>query len=635
MQVAGDGALNSRKAPPQSPPGGGGGSARNKGLGVLRGGQGARSTAVAGRGLTGTDVARLKVGARLEQRRRRAARSKAPLDLLTWTILHRRWLGPDKLFDLKRHRYTVDIFHDDAQEIVVCKAGQMTVSEYALSWMLWSADVRKATGLYVFPTDTHVSDFSAARLGPAIEARTSPYLAELVVAARNTAGQRGADRVGYKRIGDGDIYFRGGKVQKGGAAPQLHSVDADCLVLDERDQMDKRVEALARQRLGHSAIGEIRIVSTPTFANVGIHAAYLASDQRTWHVSCTSCGRWQDLVIEDLVVESDDLGRPLDWHRDALGKPFLACRVCGGKLDRLGPGRWVAAYPGRRVHGYHLSRLFAAHRTLEQMLADLDTVDESQRQQAVNQGLGLPYRSPSSMSLDDTTLDKCRRDYGLGVCAQTSRGAQTSTERRGAARVTCGVDVGSKLHVVIRELMESGERQARFIGEVDGFADVGQLMRLHGVDVCVVDALPETRAARTFQGDWPKGVVWLAYYTTPKVGSKDPAAVSWNEEKGTATLARTRTLDATLAAFATSARGEPGNTLPANARDIQDYYAQLKAPERVFQDGADGNRVAVYVESGPDHYAHAENYNLAAEGAPRPPRPQGQSQTHSARGMFD
>jgi hypothetical protein len=560
---------------------------------------------------------RVQALARLELARRRAARGT---DVLAWTMVHRRRLGPGRLFDLKRHRYLVGIYRDRAREMVVMKAGQVGVSEFAISWMLWSADKREATGLYVFPTRTHVSDFSAARLGPAIEPEVSPYLAGLVVAARGKGRQRGADRVGLKRVGQRFVYFRGAQVSPEGKAAQLKSIDADVLVLDEYDEMDRRAPAIAMERLGHSDIAEARLVSTPTFANMGIHGEYLVSDQRTWHVRCLGCGGWQDLTIEDVVTEFDDLRRPLAWHRDEAGRAFLACRKCGGELDRLGPGEWVAAYPGRVVPGYHVSRLFGSFQSLEQIVESLDTTDESKRQEAFNQGLGLPYRSPSSMSLDDGVLDGCRREYGLTV---------------GDGGTAMGVDVGRMLHVVIREKLESGERRARYIGEVPDFEDVALLMRLHGVERCVVDALPETRKARDFQAEQERGVVWLAYYSTQKIGSKATASAKWDEVEYVASLDRTRTLDATLGGFATAARGEAGNTLPGNGRDIRDYYAQLKAPERVLRKGADGNQVAVYVESGPDHYAHAENYCLAAEGAPRPPKPQASSQVASARGMLD
>ena len=44
-----------------------------------------------------------------------------------------------------------------------------------------------------------VSDFAAARLGPAIEA--SPYLQALITPAGGQ-GKRGADRIQLKRVGD-------------------------------------------------------------------------------------------------------------------------------------------------------------------------------------------------------------------------------------------------------------------------------------------------------------------------------------------------------------------------------------------------------------------------------------------------
>jgi hypothetical protein len=67
---------------------------------------------------------------------------------------------------------------------------------------------------------------------------------------------------------------------------------------------------------------------------------------------------------------------------------------------------------------------------------------------------------------------------------------------------------------------------------------------------------------------------------------------------------------------------EGHNTLPGNARDIQDYYDHLKAPVRVLETSPRGQsragtvQVARYVESSPDHLAHAENYCAVAMSAP-------------------
>lgn len=552
--------------------------------------------------------------------------AEGKLSLLEWTRKYRSNLAPERAFDLAGHAYLKAIYEETAQEVVLRKAAQLGASEYLVSYILQAADVRGATGLYVLPTDSHVSDFSAARVGAAMDERASPYLGGIVVAG----DKHGADRVGLKRVRDRFIYFRGAKVKPDGSAPQLRSIDADVLVLDEFDEMDRRAEALARKRLGHSTLAEVRIVSTPTFANVGIDAEYQASDRREWHFKCPHCSEWMAPTLDDLVLEWDSLERPVRWNghssaavaaddagkaeghpstssgQEAEGEPYLACRKCKGALDRSGAGEWVAAYPDRAVHGYHLTRLFVPQTPLAGIITGLQEVDENKRQQVFNQDLGLPYRSTQATALTDVLLDGCRREYGHGVVAVENR-----------ANVYMGVDVGRVLHTVIRQRQDDGERRQVWAGEVTAFEDLSDLMERYGVKTCVVDALPETRKAREFQETHKRGKVWLAYYTGQgqKGGTKKESPIHWDEKERVVNLDRTRTLDATLGLFALAARGEPGNTLPANARDIRDYYAHLRAPERRLEDGPDGNQVAVYVESGPDHYAHAENYCYVASEA--------------------
>jgi hypothetical protein len=122
----------------------------------------------------------------------------------------------------------------------------------------------------------------------------------------------------------------------------------------------------------------------------------------------------------------------------------------------------------------------------------------------------------------------------------------------------------------------------------------------------VIDALPETRKCRELQTEFP-GILYLAYYTTQKVGSKLSESAQWNEAEGVVNLDRTRMLDATFALFF----GQK-NTLPAYAKDIRDYYAHMKALTRILIETTGGEKVAQYIQSGPDHYAHAENYCTAA-----------------------
>lgn len=476
--------------------------------------------------------------------------------------------------------------------VVLDKASQMGASEWAISYALHAADVRRATVLYVFPTDVHVSDFSAARIGPAIEA--SPYLDGIVVEGGAAGGKRGADRVTLKRVRDRFVYLRGAKVGPDGKAAQLKAVDADALVLDEVDEMDPRAPAIAEKRLGHSEIGEQRWISTPSYPEVGIHAKFQESDQREWMVRCGHCGERQALGINQVVTEWDQLGRPVGWNGQGEGRAWAACGRCGGELDRLGPGEWVATWPGREVHGYHLTKLFSGRVNLLEVVRALDTVDETKRREAFNQDLGEPY-VPRGGRLTDEALDGCRRGYGHGPVQDEV--------------TVMGLDVGRVLHGVIRGPMdgESGERPQRWAGELESWEGVSHQMRRFNVGTLVVDALPETTKARELQAEWPRGRVWLAYYVTQKVGSKRAEPVQWNEEEGRVDLDRTRTLDLTMARFF----GQE-NTLPGDARGIRDFYGHLKAGVRVVEEGPGGQRVARYVETGPDHLMHAENYCAVA-----------------------
>ena len=515
------------------------------------------------------------------------------LDLLGWMYRYRKMLEADRRFDLRQHVYLRALYEERSQRVVLFKASQVGVSEYLISYAIHACDQRQATALYVFPTNDLVGDFSTARLGPAIEA--SPYLARLVEEAGG--GRRGTDRVTLKRVRNRFLYLRGGTVKPDGKAPQLKSIPADVLILDELDEMDARAPVIARKRLGHSGIAEERIASTPTYPGRGIHREWQSSDMREWFVQCGGCGNRQPMTINDIVIEWDTLGRPVAWHGQQAGAAFVACRKCGKAMDRLQPGEWVATMPGSETVGYHVTKFMSPLVSLDDIVSNLDTVDETKRREAFNQDLGETY-TPRGGSLSTDILDACKRDYATGPVASE----------------TCfmGVDVGRVWHVVIRgKINEQGERPLRFAGDVPSAEEVGRLIRLYNPRTVVIDALPETSKVRELQAAHRKYLIWPAYYGVQKVGSKKEDAFAWDYKEQVANLDRTRTLDETFARFI-----DHGNTLPANVADIRDYYAHLMASVRVLEKDTYGQEIARYVESGPDHFAHAENYCMAASECP-------------------
>lgn len=519
---------------------------------------------------------------------------KDGLDLLDWTVDKRKYLGPGRPFRTDNHPYLVDIYNCLDKEIVLMKASQMGASEWLVSYALHACDERTANVFYVFPTETHVSDFSTARLGPAIEA--SKYLSKIIVDGSGQGGYRGSDKIALKRIRDRFLYFRGSKVQPDGSAPQLKSVDADIVIFDEVDELDPRSPAIAKKRLGHARedLGNILWVSTPTYPGVGIHEQYLDTDQRRWFIRCDYCGTRQQLEIDQVVTEWDDLGRPVEWNGKDEGRAWVGCVGCGFELNRLAVGEWVAEHPGRERTGFHLSKLFSAQTPVLQVVKDLDTVDPDKLREAYNQQLGMPY-TPRGGSLDAERLDACRREYGHGPDPFK----------------TCymGVDVSPRiLHVVIRTLpdFETGETRQLYAAETT-WEHLPNIVTIFRPRVIVMDALPETTKAREFQDMYPRNMVWLSYYPHMVQGSKREDSVVWNPRERTALLDRTRIMDECFAGFYGMT-----STLPLNARSIRDYYKHMMASIRVTEADNSGQLVARYREVGADHYAHAEVYSLAA-----------------------
>lgn len=515
-------------------------------------------------------------------------------DLLEWTIKKRKYLGPNRPFDTSKHKYLVALYQCRSREIVVEKASQLGASEWLISYAVHAADQRQANVLYVLATEGSVSDFSTARLGPALEA--SEYLSKIVIDGSGSSGMRGSDRITLKRIRDRFLYFRGSKVQTTGNAPQLKSIDADCLLLDEVDELDSRAPAIARKRLGHAKedCGNVLWVSTPTFPNVGIDEQFQLSDQRYWHIQCEYCNERQPLEFGMCVTEFDSLGRPYDWHGKNDNTAWLACRNCGKPLNRLAGGEWVAKYPEREVAGFHLSKLFSPHMRLLDIVYNADTVDDTKKKEFFNQDLGLPYL-PRGGHLEADEIDNCRREYGHGP----------------DYRITCymGVDIGKVNHVIVRTMasFESGETKQLYAGTTD-FEGIERLIKIYRPRTVVIDAQPEVAKVREIQDKYPRGMVWVNYYTNQPQGNKREQFAIFDVKERKVTSDRTRSLDATFDGFRAST-----STLPRHIRGIEDYYDHLRASIRVLQEDSSGTMVAKYINTGPDHYVHAENLCTIAQ----------------------
>lgn len=484
--------------------------------------------------------------------------------------------GVQPLIDLP---FIADIMRDRHPLIVIQKSAQVGATEMLVHLALHAADTSYAGRgrvLFLMPTQNVMDDFSQARFDDVIQ--SSAYLRERL--QPEPPRRKGADRLRLKHIGPGYIFLRGADSPR-----QLASVDADIVIADEFDQMGGDVLAAMRRRIASSRAGRIIVASTPRFPEAGINALYRQSDRRRYYLPCPACDLAQPLTFADNI----DVARAL-----------IVCRGCRAPMDVRARGRWVAEAPANTaIHGYHLNRLYSPWVNVPALIEASTAVTPSDLQRFQNEDLGETFVPPGGgLTLDE--IDRCRRTYSLQEYA--------------GQECVMGIDVGTKLHVVIRELPPEdfrwGMPRLWYAGMVSAFEELDALWSQFNVQGAVIDNLPETRKASEFV--MRHSNAWLARY--------DRHDRPHEAEYGYPNVYHVNRTEALDEMFERFRRGVA--ELPSDARSLGgrvkdglgEYVRELLAPQRTLEPDFAGNLVARWVEHGrADHFAHAEAYAMLAE----------------------
>ena len=500
--------------------------------------------------------------------------------LIDFAVAHRTISGGP--FDFEGHEYLKGLYLEEEPVVVVRKAAQMGASEYGITRALFFAVRYGGRVIYYFPTDHDVTEFSQDRFRPAL--KDSPYLSALM---------RDTDTTGLKKIGRGSIYFRGTT-----GRTRMKSVPADFLIFDEVDEMIPENLELARKRLGHSAFGHELYLSTPTLPGYGIDQIYEESDQRHYLLRCPGCSRWHCLEDEFLQAHGSprDVREEIVFVKGRPGYETLICTRCGHALDP-GTGAWAARHPGRRSHGYSISKfastaLSAKERALGAHTKPAALLAQWKRTrfpaEFFNSELGLPYLAAEG-GLSEHELLGLVGDYPLMA---TGRGC------------VMGVDQGSGLHIVIKEPTDDDYLLTVYVHHEpltdERFTYLDHLMGDFDVRACVIDALPNTHAARAFARRF-SGRVYLSYYNA----GKGRAAFSFDTENTpVVSVNRTEAFDAWRDGYKQGLR-----RIPRVEGPVGEYVRQMTNILRaVREDPTTGAKRAVWIKRGPDHYAHADSY---------------------------
>ncbi len=478
-------------------------------------------------------------------------------------------------------KYLLAIYNDNSKAIVIMKSVQCGISEWLIIETLTKGEIGLST-FYVLPKFDLRNTFVANRVDKLFN--MVPFYRQLLKEAIGDA-----DSKQIKHFANGTIKFASSNT-----ISDFSEFPADMVIIDELDRCDQNNLAFAADRVKASKHKLIRKVGNPTITGFGISDEFKASDQKEWMVRCEHCATYQELDFFKNVVEEVQEGeyelRDKEWTKESGRDIHTICANCQKPFNRLNEDAyWHRKNPESETSGYHITRLMDAGTPVKE-LTDIffkALGNETKMQAFYNSDLGIPYESKGA-KLSPFLLDRCVEDYAMPSSAEET---------------IMGVDVGSVLHVNISKL-EDGRRKKVYISTVGQFEEIDILIRLYGVNCCVIDALPETHKAKELR-DRFKGTVWLCEFHSKEGGTKE---ITLNQDEYKVICDRTQTIDDAHADIL-----KKNVSLPKNVKTIDDgrFYEQMCAPTRVFDQ--ESNRYVWREGSKADHYRLADVYeNIAA-----------------------
>lgn len=482
-----------------------------------------------------------------------------------------------KLFSFSGHEYLREIYTNHHPYEVFLKAAQTGISTRVLLKTFWAGSKYPLRGLYYFPSDPDVEDFSNDRARRIIE--ESPFLSKQV---------KGINNVGLKQIGMSSLYFRGLWTKR-----KVKSVPADIIVLDELVEANLENVEFAKDRLMHSSLGWVMELSQPGLPGFGIDESFQRSDQRYWLLKCGHCGQWTnpvDTFPECLAV----VGKPRNLRY------FLACSKCGKDLDTQA-GEWVPKYPDREdIRGYQVSALYSTvcpegYQNFQEYAYKAWKYATSLRKKKriIISIVGRPFA-------DDTLpLNEQNLKPALGQHKMKSRHDWSFM----------GVDVGDELHVVIGSISGEFKLVLHWLEVTEDWNRLDQLMIAHQCMVCVIDAMPYKNSAKNFARRFPDNV-WIQYFKGDDIktgfeGEGISAVPKVTED-------RTEGLDQTIADLKDGKIVLPDRSENDTVEICISHLLKLRKEREVSK--RDGSLVLVYKKGGETHFGFALNNCRIATG---------------------
>lgn len=331
--------------------------------------------------------------------------------------------------------------YSPVEEVVLMWGAQTSKTTIGSNWLGSLIDIQPGPTMVVQPTIDTGKRFSRQRLVPMIE--ESPTLRRKV---RENRSRDDANTTLLKEYPGGFLVVAGANSSAG-----LRSMPIRDIFFDEIDAYPFDVDgegdpiSLAQARQSTFALRKRLKTSTPTTKGASrVEAAFLATDQRYFHIACPHCGGRQRLVW------GADKSHGIKWRRDDDGRAVpesahYVCEVSGCIIEEhqkpvmLAGGVWVPSNPkaNPKLRGYHLSSIYSPLG----WLGWPELVTEWQAaQDLVKQGDVSKLRAFVNTRLAETFEEQGSKADSHQLVAR-AEGYEPGTAPHGVLMVTMGVDV--------------------------------------------------------------------------------------------------------------------------------------------------------------------------------------------------
>lgn len=496
-----------------------------------------------------------------------------------WVCINHHKTHTNKNMTMVGHNYIKDILCDKANKRVIKKSTQGGISE-CLIVISWSATVKGNVVFYVLPTHQLKDRFVSNRYEKSLA--YSPYYRSFKRSNKSLDFKLSEiENKSLKDIGKGVINFAGSKSD----VPFIE-IPADWFIVDEADMCDPKRLEMGKERLGHSSNPYEIYVGNPTFVGSFLDEKFKESTKSVWHIRC-HCGHFIKIdffkhVVEQ-VGESEYVIRDKNFEYNKGLDIQPICDKCEKPFDRFGLGEYVGEQESD-ISGKHISRLFSGTTQLIQLVKNFDKGLENdyRMQRFYNSDLGESYTAKGS-KITTEDLNLCVRDYLM--------------PNKSTNPCIMGVDVGKVLNVIIGRPLGEDKIKIVYINTVQELYEIKELISRYKVVCGVIDGLPEIRLAKRFCAHFMGGFRWFKH----------------NEKKDTIDL-NDKIINANRTVLLDRVKEEvmlKNILLPKNASDIEDFYPQMIASTRVF----DEEKKVYNWEEGAldDHYMFSMGYIILAK----------------------